>query len=64
MKTKKQASGKTTLKISSLLEKGRSSEMPVGVKPMLATLVNEPFDDPAWSYEVKWDGYRALAYIS
>ena len=64
MKTKKQASGKTALKISSLLEKGRSSEMPVDVKPMLATLVNEPFDDPAWTYEVKWDGYRALAYIN
>jgi bifunctional non-homologous end joining protein LigD len=64
MKTKKQASVKTTLKISPLFEKGRSSKMPLGVKPMLATLVNEPFDDPAWTYEVKWDGYRALAYLN
>jgi bifunctional non-homologous end joining protein LigD len=38
--------------------------MPTKVKPMLATLVNAPFDDPGWHYEVKWDGYRALAYIN
>jgi ATP-dependent DNA ligase len=22
-----------------------------------------PFDHPDWVYEVKWDGFRALAYI-
>ena len=31
---------------------------------MLATLVEEPFDDPQWIYEVKWDGYRAVAFIN
>ncbi len=30
---------------------------------MLATLVKEPFDDPDWLFEVKWDGYRAVAAI-
>jgi bifunctional non-homologous end joining protein LigD len=30
---------------------------------MLATLVEEPFDDPEWLYEVKWDGYRAVAFL-
>jgi bifunctional non-homologous end joining protein LigD len=30
---------------------------------MLATLVAEPFDDPDWLFEVKWDGYRALCTI-
>jgi bifunctional non-homologous end joining protein LigD len=30
---------------------------------MKATLVDEPFDDPNWVYEVKWDGYRALAFM-
>jgi bifunctional non-homologous end joining protein LigD len=34
-----------------------------GVIPMLATLVREPFDHPDWLFEVKWDGYRALAEI-
>ncbi|HEY7563983.1 MAG TPA: DNA polymerase ligase N-terminal domain-containing protein, partial [Acidimicrobiia bacterium] len=29
--------------------------------PMLATLVKEPFDDPAFVFEPKWDGIRALA---
>ncbi|RFM27509.1 DNA ligase D [Deminuibacter soli] len=28
---------------------------------MLATLVNEPFDKEGWLYEIKWDGYRAIA---
>src|SRR4030095_6213976 len=31
---------------------------------MLATLVDKPFDEPGWLYEVKWDGYRALAYLN
>jgi bifunctional non-homologous end joining protein LigD len=31
------------------------------VKPMLATLVDEPFDRPGWLFEIKWDGYRAVA---
>lgn len=28
---------------------------------MLATLSDKPFDDPDWVFEIKWDGYRALA---
>ena len=31
------------------------------VKPMLATLGTEPFDDKEWLFEIKWDGYRAIA---
>ncbi len=30
-------------------------------KPMLATLTDKPFDDKNWIYEIKWDGYRAVA---
>ncbi|WP_069658365.1 DNA ligase D [Arcticibacter eurypsychrophilus] len=40
------------------------SKIPEGVKPMLATLVDEPFDDEDWQFEVKWDGYRALASVN
>jgi bifunctional non-homologous end joining protein LigD len=29
---------------------------------MLATLVKEPFHQPGWIYEEKYDGYRILAY--
>jgi bifunctional non-homologous end joining protein LigD len=37
--------------------------MPHRLKPMLATLVREPFDHQDWIFEVKWDGYRAIAEI-
>jgi bifunctional non-homologous end joining protein LigD len=37
--------------------------MPQVVHPMLATLVEQPFDDPQWLFEVKWDGYRAVAFL-
>ena len=36
--------------------------IPFRVQPMLATLVDEPFDKPGWVYEEKYDGYRILAY--
>jgi bifunctional non-homologous end joining protein LigD len=36
---------------------------PRDVTPMLSTLVEKPFDDPGWVFEVKWDGYRAIASI-
>jgi bifunctional non-homologous end joining protein LigD len=51
-------------KVNKLLTHGERSKMPNAVKPMLATLVNEPFDNREWTYEVKWDGYRAIAYIN
>ena len=37
--------------------------MPRGIKPMLAKLMDAPFDNEDWLFETKWDGYRALAYI-
>ncbi len=37
--------------------------MPHAIEPMLATLVKEPFDNPDWVFEVKWDGYRTIAEI-
>ena len=33
------------------------------ISPMLATLVDKPFDSEDWMYEVKWDGYRCIAYV-
>ena len=30
---------------------------------MLATPVDEPFDGAEWLFEIKWDGYRAVAFI-
>ena len=37
--------------------------MPHEVKPMLAKLKDAPFDSPEWIFEIKWDGYRAIAEI-
>jgi DNA ligase D len=33
-------------------------------EPMLATLVDKPFDQEGWIYEIKWDGYRAVAFMN
>jgi len=48
-----------------LLNKGKPSAIPKNVEPMLATLVDEiPGDEQNWIYEIKWDGYRAIAYLN
>jgi len=39
------------------------STLPAAPKPMLASLGEQPFDDPNWRYEIKWDGYRILARV-
>jgi bifunctional non-homologous end joining protein LigD len=39
------------------------SPLPTGVAPMLATTGPLPKDDGRWSYEVKWDGVRALVAV-
>ena len=31
------------------------------LRPMLATLTDQPFDDQDWVFETKWDGFRAIA---
>lgn len=34
------------------------------ISPMSATLSNDAaFDDPKWLFEIKWDGYRAVAEL-
>jgi bifunctional non-homologous end joining protein LigD len=37
--------------------------MPDFFSPMLATLVEAPFDSDDWLFEIKWDGFRALAFV-
>jgi bifunctional non-homologous end joining protein LigD len=43
--------------------RAKTDPLPRNVSPMLATLVDAPFDDPSWLFEVKWDGYRAIATV-
>src|SRR5579864_1112356 len=37
--------------------------IPTTIHPMLAESIEKPFDDPDWLFEIKWDGYRAIAFI-
>jgi bifunctional non-homologous end joining protein LigD len=37
--------------------------MPTEIHPMLATSIDKPFDGSDWFFEIKWDGYRAVAFI-
>ncbi|RII29117.1 MAG: hypothetical protein CXR31_04425 [Geobacter sp.] len=48
---------------SEALKDAPVTPMPHNIKPMLATLAREPFDHPDWIFEMKWDGYRAVAEI-
>ncbi len=53
-----------TLALSRLgLHPPGDSPFPRPLRPMLATLGLAPFDDPAWIYEPKWDGFRAIAMM-
>src|SRR5436190_18065460 len=50
--------------IPSLLRSAPTIKFPPKIQPMLATLVDQPFDEDGWLYEAKWDGYRALSFIN
>ena len=40
------------------------SAIPKDLKPMLASVTEQPFNSEEWQFEIKWDGYRALAYLN
>ncbi|WP_300601232.1 DNA ligase D [Niabella sp.] len=44
-----------------LQETGTGRKYTHFIKPMLATLSPRPFTDKDWIFEIKWDGYRAIA---
>src|SRR6266850_2608825 len=41
----------------------RAARMPEVIHPMLATLVNDPFSNPEWIFETKWDGFRSICFV-
>ena len=45
------------------LQSVKRDKIPSISSPMLATLVDEPFDDDDWLFEIKWDGYRAICTV-
>jgi len=56
--------GKKNRASHDLIKSAPAGKFLASVKPMLATLVDKPFDEPGWIYEAKWDGYRALAFMN
>ena len=42
----------------------KTAKFPSKISPMLATMVDKPFDKDGWQYEIKWDGYRAVAFCN
>jgi len=49
---------------SNRLAANAKAPVPKDVAPMLSTSIDEPFDGDEWLFEVKWDGYRAIASIA
>jgi bifunctional non-homologous end joining protein LigD len=47
-----------------LCSTARAARMPAVIHPMLATLVDDPFSDPEWIFETKWDGFRSICFVS
>ena len=44
--------------------KGAMEEpMPRQIHPMLATSVDDAFDNNEWLFEIKWDGYRSVVFF-
>ena len=42
-----------------------SRKLSAFIEPMKAQLTDQPaFDSPDWLFEIKWDGYRAIAEIN
>jgi ATP-dependent DNA ligase len=39
----------------------REKAFPANHEPMMASLIKDPFDSPDWIFEIKMDGYRAIA---
>ncbi|MCL4354423.1 DNA ligase D [Patescibacteria group bacterium] len=37
--------------------------LPKQIKPMLTTLIAKPFNNDNFVFEIKWDGYRAIAQV-
>src|SRR3989442_10065579 len=41
----------------------KAAPFPASFPPMLATLTDEPFSDPEWIFEPKYDGIRTIALL-
>ena len=51
-----------TSSLQNLLREGERSPMPASIKPMLCTLTKTPVSAAGYIHEIKWDGYRLIAF--
>ncbi len=61
---KKKTNEAARFDVNALLKNAPNQPFYTSLQPMLATLVDKPFDEEGWTYEVKWDGYRAVAFMN
>jgi DNA ligase D-like protein (predicted polymerase)/DNA ligase D-like protein (predicted 3'-phosphoesterase) len=62
--TLNKAAVKKSAAVTKLLTKGKKKAFPPKLAPMLATPADKLIDKPGWVYEVKWEGYRTLAWMN
>ncbi|MFY9646668.1 MAG: non-homologous end-joining DNA ligase [Terriglobales bacterium] len=60
---KKKSSAKSAPSALEALAGAEKKPMPAVIHPMLATPAEKAFDNPDWLFEIKWDGYRAVAFV-
>src|SRR5437763_16560311 len=63
MATKRGVKKTANTKTNTLCPAARAARMPAEIRPMLATLVDDPFSDPEWVFETKWDGFRSVCFV-
>ena len=59
----KKSSANSASSVVKALPGAEQRPMPTVIHPMLATPTEKAFDNPDWLFEIKWDGYRAVAFI-
>src|SRR5438477_4710876 len=53
-----------TKQITTLFKQGKRTTMPTALRPMKCELIDEPFDNDEWLFELKLDGYRIIATMN
>lgn len=65
LESKKKSKSKGKEKVISISSKpsavAKERKLPETIVPMLCKVADKPFDSEEWAFEIKWDGYRAIA---
>jgi bifunctional non-homologous end joining protein LigD len=62
-RTQTRATGASAIKTTKRGAAGKKAPMPREIEPCLALLVEDVPKGEPWLHEIKWDGYRLLAFI-